>query len=210
MRTNYVLIDFESVQTKSLELLTHDHFKVIVFVGANQGKLPFEVVESLQQLGSRAEYMKISGRGPNALDFHIAYYIGRFAAEEPSAYFHIISKDTGFDPLIQHLRSKKILAGRVETVADIPVVKSSNCKSPQDRITIILARLRQLKAAKPRTIKTLSSTIGSLFHNQLSEAEVELLVQSLAKQRYIEVAGTKITYALPSDSLTKHSQRTRR
>jgi len=40
MRTNYVLIDFESVQTTSLELLTKEHFKVIVFVGANQGKLP--------------------------------------------------------------------------------------------------------------------------------------------------------------------------
>ena len=210
MRTNYVLIDFESVQTRSLELLTHDHFKVIVFVGANQGKLPFEVAESLQQLGSRAEYIKISGRGPNALDFHIAYYIGRLAAEEPSAYFHIISKDTGFDPLIQHLRSKKILAGRVETVADIPVVKSSTCKSPQERITIILAKLRQLKAAKPRTIKTLSSTIASLFQNQLSEAEVELLVQTLAKQRHLEVAGSKVTYALPSDSLTKRLQRTRR
>lgn len=66
MRTNYVLIDFESVQTRSLELLTQEHFKVIVFVGANQRKLPFEVAESLQQFGSRAEYIKISGRGPNA------------------------------------------------------------------------------------------------------------------------------------------------
>ena len=93
MRTNYVLIDFESVQTTSLELLTHDHFKVIVFVGVKQDKLPFEVAESLQQLGSRAEYIKISGRGPNALDFHIAFYIGRLVAEEPSAYFHVISKD---------------------------------------------------------------------------------------------------------------------
>jgi hypothetical protein len=65
---------------------------VIVFLGANQGNLPFEVAVSLQQLGSRAEYIEISGRGPNALDFHIAYYIGRLAAEEPSAYFHIISR----------------------------------------------------------------------------------------------------------------------
>jgi hypothetical protein len=205
VRTNYVLIDFESVQTTSLEVLTKEHFKVIVFVGANQGKLPFEVAQSLQQLGSRAEYIKISGRGPNALDFHIAFYMGRLAAEEPSAYFHVISKDRGFDPLIQHLRSRKILAGRVESVADIPVVRSSNSKSPE-RIAIILAKLQQLKAAKPRTVKTLSSTIGSLFQNQLSEAEIELLVQSLAKQRYLEVTGARITYALPSDSSTKRSQ----
>ena len=195
MRTNYILIDFESVRTTSLEQLTHDHFKVIVFVGASQAKVPFEVAESLQPLGSRAKYIKISGHGPNALDFHIAYYIGRLAAEEPSAYFHIISRDMGFDPLIQHLRSNKILAGRVETVADIPAVKASNSKSPQARIAIIVARLQQLKTAKPRTVKTLSSTIASLFQNHLSEEEVALLVQSLASQGYLQVAGAKVTYA---------------
>lgn len=198
MRTNYVLIDFESVQPESLAQLTHDHFKVIVFVGANQAKLPFEIAASLQELGSRAEYVKISGSGSNALDFHIAYYIGRLAAEEPSAYFHIISRDTGFDPLIQHLRSKKILAGRVKIVADIPVVKASNAKAPRDRIAVILARLQQLKASKPRTVRTLSSTIASLFHNYLSEEEVASLVQGLVSQGYLKIIGTKVAYALPS------------
>ena len=86
-------------------------------------------------------------------------------------------------------------------------MRLSNSKSPPERIALILAKLQQLKAAKPRTIKTLSSTIGSLFQNQLSEAEVELLVQGLAKKRYLEVTGAKITYALPSDGLTKRSQR---
>src|SRR6185503_11601280 len=104
MRTNYVLIDFENVQPSSLEQLDHDHFKVFVFVGAHQGKVPFELAASLQQLGDRAQYIKISGNGPNALDFHIAYYIGRLAATDPAAYFHIISKDEGFDLLIQHLK----------------------------------------------------------------------------------------------------------
>jgi hypothetical protein len=210
VRTNYVLIDFESVQTKSLEQLTHDHFKVIVFVGASQTKLPVELAQSMQGLGSRAQYIQISGHGLNALDFHIAYYIGRLVAEEPSAYFHIISRDMGFDPLIQHLRSKKIFAGRVETVADIPAVKRSNAKSPQERIALIIAWLQQPRASKPRTVKTLSSTIAFLFQNLLSEKEVALLVQSLAKRGVLEVAGAKVTYALPSDNGTKLSQRTRR
>jgi hypothetical protein len=114
-------------------------------------------------------------------------------------YFHVISKDRGFDPLIQHLRSKKIFAGRVRTIADIPVVKASNSKSPQERIAVILAKLQQLKAAKPRTIKTLSSTIASLFQDRLSAEEVSFLVQSLANEGYLDVVGTKVTYALPSD-----------
>ncbi|HSB27626.1 MAG TPA: PIN domain-containing protein [Pyrinomonadaceae bacterium] len=195
MRTNYILIDFESVQPKSLEPLTHDHFKVIVFVGASQAKLSFEIAESMQQLGSRAQYIRISGKGSNALDFHIAYYIGLLAAAEPSAYFHIISKDTGFDPLIQHLRSRKILAGRVHSVGEIPVLKNSNAKSSQEQIAIIVARLQQLNHAKPRTRKTLSSTIASLFQNQLSEPEVAGLVAILASKGHVEITGEKVSYA---------------
>src|SRR5687767_2649597 len=108
VRPNIVLIDFESVQPASLEVLAADHFKVKVFVGATQTKLPFDLVTAIQRMGDRAEYIKISGVGPNALDFHIAYYIGRIASQEPDAFFHIISKDTGFDPLIQHLKDNKI------------------------------------------------------------------------------------------------------
>ena len=62
-RTNYVLVDFENVQLDSLELLDRNHFKVLVFVGANQVKLPFEVAAFLHRFGDRAEYIKISGRG---------------------------------------------------------------------------------------------------------------------------------------------------
>lgn len=106
-KTNYVLIDFENVQPESLGQLDHDYFKLLVFVGASQGKVPYDMAASLHRFGDRMEYIKISGNGSNALDFHIAYYIGRFAAADPTAYFHIISKDAGFDPLIQHLRAKK-------------------------------------------------------------------------------------------------------
>jgi len=194
MRTNYILIDFENVQSKWLEHLTHDHFKVFVFVGASQAKVPTEFAQSLQPLGTRAKYITISGNGSNALDFHIAYYLGQLAAKEPSACFHIISKDKGYDPLIQHLNSRKILARRVETIAEIQVAKP-NSTSPQKRIAQIRARLQAFKAAKPRTVKTLSSTINSFFPNQLSDDDVASLVQSLATQGFLTVAGAKVIYA---------------
>ena len=43
LRTNYVLIDFENVQPENLDVFSADHFKVIVFVGASQTKVPFDV-----------------------------------------------------------------------------------------------------------------------------------------------------------------------
>lgn len=133
MRTNYVLVDFENIQPSSFEAIGHDHFKLLVFVGANQAKVPFETAASLQQLGARACYVKVTGNGADALDFHIAYYIGKLAVTEPTAYFHIVSKDTGFDPLIQHLKTEGILARRVKAMEEIPLVKASAAKTPSER-----------------------------------------------------------------------------
>lgn len=193
-RTNYVLIDLENVQPDSLEQLDHDHFKLLVFVGANQAKVPYDMAASLQRFGDRMEYVKISGNGSNALDFHIAYYIGQLASVDPKAYFHIISKDSGYDPLIEHLKVNKIFARRSTAISDIPLVKTSNCKTVAERIELILEKLKQL-AQKPGTVKGLGSMIAGLFHRQISDKEVSGLINEMAKKGYLTVSGTNIIYA---------------
>lgn len=195
MRQNIVLIDFENVQPESLAALAQDHFRVLVFVGANQAKVPFETAASLQQLGSRAEYIKITGHGSNALDFHIAYYVGKLAAGDPTAYFHIVSKDTGFDPLIAHLKASTIFAGRVKTIGDIPVIKTASKKTTEQRVEIVLDWLLQPKVTKPRTAKTLGSAVASFFQKQLSNDEIAAVIDGMVKAGAITIAGTKVTYA---------------
>lgn len=198
MRTNYVLIDYESVQPKDMSALQQDRFRVIVFVGAHQNKISFETAATLQQMGSNVEYVKISGSGPNALDFHIAFYIGQLAGKDPEAYFHIVSKDTGFDPLLSHLKTQKLRVLRVKTLRDIPLLKAGNAKSMQDRITVIVGDLHRRTAAKPRTMKTLTTTIDALFLKQLSPEEIGALLTALQNLRYISVVGNKVSYSLPS------------
>jgi hypothetical protein len=133
VRTNFVLIDSENVMPEYIEKLKHEHFRVVVFVGANLKRLNFEIVSAVQSLGSNGSYVQISSHGPSALDFHIAYYIGKLASANPDAYFHIISKDKGFDPLIKHLKNQKIFCSRSPSVLDIPVVKSADKLSPRQR-----------------------------------------------------------------------------
>jgi hypothetical protein len=197
MRTNFVLIDYENVQPESLSCLNAEHFKVLLFVGSNQTKLPFEVAAAMQQLGSRAQYIKISGNGSNALDFHIAFYIGELASKDPTAYFHIISKDTGFDPLVLHLKSRKISALRSKSLEDIPLLKAANTKSIPEKVAVVVTNLRQRGASKPRAIGTLSSTVASLFQKQLTEAELSELLAALQSQGIVLVSGNKVSYALP-------------
>lgn len=198
MRTNYVLIDYESVQPEDLSALKHDHFRVVVFLGVHQSKIAYETAAALQRMGSNAEYVKISGTGPNALDFHIAFYIGQLAEREPEAYFHIVSKDTGFDPLVTHLRTRKLRALRVKALVDIPLLKAGNAKSTPDRVAMIVDDLGKRGAAKPRTVATLTSTIGALFLKQLSPDEISALLRALQELGYVLVSGNKVSYNLPA------------
>ena len=197
MKTNYVLIDFENVQPKNLSVLKRPDFKVIIFVGAKQSKITFELATAMQSLGENAEYIKIEGNGPNALDFHIAFYIGQIAATDKDSFFHIISKDKGFDPLIKHLKAKKIFALREKTIAEIPLLNLLKVKTLPERADAIVDHLRSRGNAKPRTVKTLSNSINSLFGKKLTEQEVSGLVKDLIKKGIVISNEGKVTYQLP-------------
>lgn len=194
---NYVLIDLENVQPKNLEILSQHSFKVIVFVGENQANLPFDLVAGVQKFGSDAQYVKIAGNGKNALDFHIAYYIGKISSEEPDAYFHIISKDTGFDPLIKHLRTNKVKVHRETDLAEIPILRISNATSKDETINAIVQNLAGRGQARPRKVKTLINTINSLFAEKLDDKEMMSLLQSLRDRKYIVINDTNISYSFP-------------
>lgn len=208
MRTHYVLIDYENVQPSSLVGLDAEHFRVLVFVGAKQNKLTIDTASALQKLGSRAEYVKIAGNGSNALDFHIAFHIGHLAAHDPTAVFHIISKDTGFDPLILHLKERNVSAFRCNDVTEIPLLKTGNStstpapkavapKRTPERIDVVITSLRHQGISKPRTLKTLTSTINALFQKKLTNEVLAALLKELQTKGFVTVNGTKVIYALP-------------
>lgn len=197
MKNSYVLIDYENVQPAAMVALEREHFHVIVFVGAGQAKVTYEVASVLQRMGERASYIKIASSGKNALDFHIAYYIGHLSAKEPEAHFHIVSKDTGFDPLIQHLKSRKISVGRVKAVTDLPLAKVVSAKPASDRVSVVVANLVRLGSSKPRALKTLRRTINAMFQKSLSEAEVENIIAELSRKGVVVVNQSKVSYAMP-------------
>ncbi|MDO9454406.1 MAG: PIN domain-containing protein [Stagnimonas sp.] len=195
-----MLVDFENIQPTDLALLKNGPFKVVIFLGSNQSKIPVGIAMALQQFGAAAEYLQIEGNGSNALDFHIAYSIGRLVAAEPESWFHVISKDTGFDPLIKHLVKQKLHVTRQTTIKQIPLlaVKTSATASFDDKLDAILTNLKAKKAAKPAKQKTLASTIHSIFAKSLSEDEVNVLIEELARRGWISVQQQKVTYSLPS------------
>jgi PIN domain len=197
LKNNYILIDYENVQPKSLAILNGHPFKVLLFVGSNQTKIPIELASEMQALGSNAEYVRIDGNGPNALDFHISFYAGQLAERDADCYLHIISKDTGFDPLVKHLKARKIHAQKLKSLADIPLLRISNAKSVNEKVAAIVKSLTARGQARPRKVKTLANTINALFMKTLEEAELMNLIEELRKQKYITIEAQNVSYQLP-------------
>ena len=194
MRLNFVLIDSENVKPEYIEKLKHEHFRVVVFVGANLKRLDFPIVDAMQSLGSNGTYVQISSHGSSALDFHIAYYIGKLSAAHPGAYFHIISKDKGFDPLIKHLKDQQIFCSRSPSVLEIPLVKSKDKLPPKQRAAEFFEKRIASAQTRPSTVKSLQSAVLSHFHKVLSMEDVADVLEALTAAGHVVVNGKKVTY----------------
>jgi len=195
--TNYILIDLENVQPKNLNIISDHPFKIYVFVGENQEKIPFDLAEVMQSFGENAKYVKISGNGKNALDFHLAFYLGNLSTKDTEGYYHIISKDTGFDPLVKHLRKNRIRIYRHNDLAEIPLLRISNAKNIEEKIDAVVKNLAGRGQSRPRKVSTLSNTINSLFTEKLSEGEMTSFINTLKNKKYINIEQDKVSYNLP-------------
>lgn len=197
MKANHVLIDYENVQPTVADALAQPIFKVWVFVGAQQSKVKFDLVDLLQRKGDSAKVIKMTSTGRNALDFHMSYYLGNLVKECPGDYYHLVAKDTGMDPLIEHLRSMGVMAARWADVFDIPIVKAPANEADDEKLSRIVEYLVRRGAQRPASMKTLLGSIAALFQPKLDEAAAKALADQLRSNGVFDLVGSKITYGLP-------------
>ena len=201
MKTQVILIDWENVQPELLPALNLEGTKVLVFVGPHQTKLPFTVVEAVQMLGERAQYIKVNKQGNDALDMHIAFYMGRLAVELSDVYFHVIAKDRDYDPLIAHLKNLKIGAAKWPDLASIPVLNRASAITLNEQIEATRDWLSERKVNRPKTLKTLTNSLKtSAFAGRLGDEEITLLIEGLKDKQLISVQGQKIEYPGSADA----------
>ena len=65
---------------------------------------------------------------------------------------------------------------------------------------MVIADLIKRQAARPRTLKTLSSTIQALFRKALSDDELQVLLDELSQRGVVKVSDGKLSYELPPAS----------
>lgn len=216
---NHVFVDFENVHEIDLTVIGGKAVSFTLLIGSRQTKLDISLVEKLLEHVASVQLVRLTSGGRNALDFALAYYIGRAVAADPAGFFHIVSKDTGYDPLIEHLRSKHIRVRRHDsfatltftapvklatptTSAAVPKVKSP--AKPKVRLSIlderetqVLEHLRKPSATHPKNEKKLVSYLVAHLGHKITEVEALELVKYLSQAGHL-VIGEKgaITYHL--------------
>ncbi|MHC3434962.1 PIN domain-containing protein [Delftia lacustris] len=113
-----LLVDLENKHKVDLSPLD-ESFRAIIFVGANQNPPKAAKKPATAHRFSRVDFLKISGSGKNALDFHIAFELGRTFETAPDTQCFVLSGDKGFDPLLNHLNTNGMTCKRVESIAEL-------------------------------------------------------------------------------------------
>jgi len=122
MKELHALVDFENVQPslEALAKLAPGFTDVWLFHGPHQAKQARAFAASHE----RVTLVPRSGQGPNALDFHLTFYLGYMAAKHPDAELVVVANDRGYDPMLAHARILRFSARRVgyKAPATKPVV----------------------------------------------------------------------------------------
>jgi hypothetical protein len=173
-------------------------------LGAKQTKLDAELVEKLMEHAASVELIRLTSSGKNALDFTLAYYVGRAVSANPAAFIHIVSKDTGFDPLVEHLRTRHIHAHRHASFATltfsgapkgVPVAPKAKTEWQEDLLTRVLERLRKNVTNRPKKKKTLLSHLKSTLGKDATEADAVKLLGMLLQAGHLRIdAKDAVTY----------------
>jgi len=99
----HTLVDLENVHPKieDLRKLVPRMTDAWVFHGPNQAR----EAAQLKAAHDAITLVPHSGKGKNALDFHLSFYLGYVAARQPEASLVVVANDTGYDSMISHAKT---------------------------------------------------------------------------------------------------------
>ncbi len=189
----YLYIDYENVQDVQVEVIKKT-VKVAIIVGQDQSKVPIDLVQKTQPFGNAVEWIQVSGKGRNALDFFIAFFLGRDVAADRSKNFIIYSKDTGYDPLINYLKKSGIKARRIVSFQEL----DQNKPIQIDEAGVKKVRESLGKLAANKRPKKRSSLLGFIVDllKGAKKQDVEAIVEDLFIKKLVYEENGIIKYDL--------------
>lgn len=200
MNKTVLLVDYENVGKIDLNAIP-DGVRVPFFFGASQKTVPTEFLKAALKLGERFVPIDIEGHGKNALDFHIAFYLGEHLTASPQIRCVILSKDKGFDPLVKHLSGRGFTVQRAATLGDAFLTAAPSKPVRSDEIAAIPSLANGLewltgiqKNKRPRKRKGLIAHLHTHFGKKIPETAIQAFVDRLITEKKLTEINTAITY----------------
>ena len=205
--TNHVFVDVENVKVIDPAVIGAKNLRLYLFLGPHHKKLDVEVVEKLLEHSQTVQLIRSPKSGKNALDFVLAYHLGQAVQGDPKGYFHIVSKDAGFDALVDLLKSRHVKVKRhddwaalhFQSVAKPPMaaeVAPHISSSPAPNVigaklsqnaAKLLENLRKSVKNRPKKQKTLITHARNFSSKDKPEAEAEKVVAELQKAGHLAI-----------------------
>jgi hypothetical protein len=198
---NHVFVDVENVKVIDPVVIGSKNLRLHLFLGPHQKKLDVEVVEKLLEHSQAVQMIRSPKSGKNALDFVLAYHLGQAVQGDPKGYFHIVSKDAGFDALVDLLKSRHVrvkrhddwtalnLHAQAKPAAEVVSPAAAARPALSEAAQKLLENLRKNLKGRPKKEKTLIAHAVNFTGKDKPDAEVGAgkVVGELKKARYITV-----------------------
>jgi len=118
---NYYLVDYENVKTQGLNGVNKlpEEDVVCIFYSENADNLTFGLHRRLNESKANIIFQKVEVGHKNALDFQLSSYLGYIIREnENKPYdYYVVTKDKGYESLVNYWRKKKVNVSLVVDVA---------------------------------------------------------------------------------------------
>jgi hypothetical protein len=188
-RPNFLLVDFENTQELDFEKLKQYNISVVIFAGPNQKTVPIEWLNARNNSELEVEVIKTARFGSNYLDIQIAAFAGATSQRVKDAFFHVLSRDSDFDSLIDWLKARGHPASRCESFKDLQFLKVVEADAPEevDLLSRMKLHISNLKTARPRKIKTLRAVLANAVGAGCDPSKIDLLIEDFKKSGYISV-----------------------
>lgn len=184
-------VDYENIGSlKGINFGTYQ--KLFIFCGPKNPniKLGEQVIDEFINI----QIIKLKTNGANNLDFHIAYYLGKFSLTASNEVeFHVISKDNGFNGLVSHIKKTGRLCKKItlKNEKKAQPVKLSPCAE------LTIERLSHIDGRKrPRKEQKLLNWVESQCRTVSKNINSKSVLGELTKTGLVSIDNHSIKYNL--------------
>lgn len=171
---NLVFVDYENVSIKGIsgiEKLGDDSI-VYLFYSENTAHLPMATVASINNSNAEVRYI-LTKVGKNALDFTLSSVLGFVIKERfQEDTFYIVSKDKGFDVLVDYWKGNKVTVKVINSLTQIPAKKKT-------------AKSTQTQSEADKLKQSLTSKVGTALKGETKDLKshvVDIIIKCKSKK----------------------------